>query len=773
MAVFAWNPQKAPLQAGAITVETKAHDATGYHYLVTAKLPNDKTVNADIIINGSIWSPDAYSPFAKSLLSALEVASKQEKDSSPSRPIQVLLNPLAGEIQNQNRQVSEWLTAHPMDAEAHEQASLVIGTLGLRENSGKYWDARGFCNRSTAHLAMAGAIRGDQRLSDAGFLGELIIGLLDDTKADCVTRIEELRKRAEKDSDLLPWINVCVLRNSRDWRVLKDPPIATLLEKIEYFRAYCEAIDSNEGARLLPSLHPEEIADWSRIVLEFDFSVELGHRFATGALKGELLEIARIFPQIQKQKLSPDSLAGILNQWPGGAIQAGKNAEPCYSVIDDGAWALFFQRNLNHVSTETLDFLREKWGVPEEAGKFEKQIGELFGHLSLFPMALVTWKPGNKVDAASREAFRRLLREHTECVTSQSWDAFMKTAHGPLIDLPKMPLWFSPPIPAGTAYCFSHRYRTLPQMFHVGAPALEKYLAIAPLQIGLACDYLVARYTNHPDATQVKEVFGPMLDYHLAAMQWYASAIQDNQEQYEAISKKIARFDPWQYVTLWSYYKERHLDDKAAEAFQAAIDHEADAVGLANYSGWLVNYYYDHGQKDRAMTVARFAAEVYSFRGLEAMAGLMEKTGDLKEAENYFDKIRERYDSAGPLAGFYLRQSRQNPGGPYGDKLKSTLAAVFPNGLQDVALSDFSGKPAHGVLIKNENEMLLKSGLKKDTIIVALDGKRTESFKQYVFVRQMTDSPHMEFIVYQNGKYQCVKAEVPDRKFELDFVTWP
>jgi len=30
----------------------------------------------------------------------------------------------------------------------------------------------------------------------------------------------------------------------------------------------------------------------------------------------------------------------------------------------------------------------------------------------------------------------------------------------------------------------------------------------------------------------------------------------------------------------------------------------------------------------------------------------------------------------------------------------------------------------------------------------------------------------MEFIVFQAGKYQLVKAEVPDRRFGVDFRSW-
>ena len=104
--------------------------------------------------------------------------------------------------------------------------------------------------------------------------------------------------------------------------------------------------------------------------------------------------------------------------------------------------------------------------------------------------------------------------------------------------------------------------------------------------------------------------------------------------------------------------------------------------------------------------------------------------------------------------------------------MKTGLGVIFPNGIHEVSLNDFSDLPKSGVFIANENELVLKSGLKKGTIIVALDGKRTENFVQYGYVRGLTTSPHMELIVYQDGKYQLIKAGVPERRFWANFVSW-
>ena len=55
---------------------------------------------------------------------------------------------------------------------------------------------------------------------------------------------------------------------------------------------------------------------------------------------------------------------------------------------------------------------------------------------------------------------------------------------------------------------------------------------------------------------------------------------------------------------------------------------------------------------------------------------------------------------------------------------------------------------------------------------MALDGKRTDTFEQYVLVRGLTEDPSMRIIVYHDGAYKEVKCMVPQRMFNLDFGTY-
>jgi len=290
MAWFAKTKNQPSLTAEAVSVEEQSSPDKPL-YAATIRLPDRPEIKVMIPIAGMVWDPAVYTPVANAMFEALSILPVKNDMVIDSRPVSTLLNPKAEEIQRLNHAVSKWLNEHPLDPEGHEQASLVIGTLGLRENSGVFWDTRWFCNRAAAHLAFAKALRHNAPYSDSGDLGELIIGLLSDTKRDCKTRIEELKKRAEQSSDLRAWTTICELRNSRDWSFVMNRDSASLLERIGLFRAYGEAVSAGGASEILLARPPEPIPDWSRIMLQLPFGVGDGHVYTKNALSLEFRDI--------------------------------------------------------------------------------------------------------------------------------------------------------------------------------------------------------------------------------------------------------------------------------------------------------------------------------------------------------------------------------------------------------------------------------------------------------------------------------------------------
>src|SRR5262249_697713 len=154
------------------------------------------------------------------------------------------------------------------------------------------------------------------------------------------------------------------------------------------------------------------------------------------------------------------------------------------------------------------------------------------------------------------------------------------------------------------------------------------------------------------------------------ALRWYAYFVEGDVQEYMRTCREIAKYDPDEYVRLGEYCVDHKMETEAVEAFQAGIDKGANAIMVANSSTWLVNYYYDHGQKDHAVAIAKNAAEVYSARGLSTMAELQERMDNLDEAESYFEKIEERYDDSSLLMAFYQRQATSHPDSKFAAKFK-------------------------------------------------------------------------------------------------------
>ena len=286
----------------------------------------------------------------------------------------------------------------------------------------------------------------------------------------------------------------------------------------------------------------------------------------------------------------------------------------------------------------------------------------------------------------------------------------------------------------------------------------------------MCSSYVYAVGGNHLDVEQFRGAMAPLLPYYLPALRAEASLVKNDPAQYSVVMNQAAALDPSYYVELGKYLVDHHQETKAAQAYQDAINHGADAVLVANSCAWLVNYDYDHGQQAQAIAIAQRAAAVYSEKGLETWAALLERMGREPEAISIYQQIRTRYRDDKPLLSFYARHASSNP--EYAAKWQEAQTALFPQGVQTVTLDQFTGAPTDGVLVHGSNALSRQCGLKAGAIVVALDGKRVQNMEQYTFVRTLTDVPHLDLLVFQDNQYQAIHANIPNRKFELVFTTW-
>jgi len=142
----------------------------------------------------------------------------------------------------------------------------------------------------------------------------------------------------------------------------------------------------------------------------------------------------------------------------------------------------------------------------------------------------------------------------------------------------------------------------------------------------------------------------------------------------------------------------------------------------------------------------------------------MERMGRLDEAEEYEKKIQERYNDSSNLIAFYKRQLDQG-NASYKSKYDDTIRTIFPQGLKQVTLADFSGPPTGGMRFQATNAAMKSNGVSSDQVIVALDGYKVENVAQYTMARGFSDSPNMQLIVWDGKTYQILSVNQPGRLF--------
>ena len=330
--------------------------------------------------------------------------------------------------------------------------------------------------------------------------------------------------------------------------------------------------------------------------------------------------------------------------------------------------------------------------------------------------------------------------------------------------------WHSHNPPPGTVYDLSPRLNHPSLVNSPGTVArFEQLHELAPNDCRIINFLLKRHFNNKPTYDQATNLFEAVLPYSINAMRTVANTVYDQPEQYQKLMLQAAALDPVCYYTLGDYEIGRHEEDLAAKYIDQACAADPDSVRVSNKSIWRVKYYLKKGQIDKARQIADDAAEVYSARGLESKGILLEQTTNYDGAFEWFAKIEERYDDSKPLILFCERYKNLTGDTRFEPEVKKRLKKLFPNGTESVAVTDFRNAPVDGVLIRQQNGLLTETGLRAGDVIVALNGTRTHTFDQYMYVRESLPGPELDLIVWQGSAYHEIKASPPNHLFGVDF----
>jgi tetratricopeptide (TPR) repeat protein len=234
----------------------------------------------------------------------------------------------------------------------------------------------------------------------------------------------------------------------------------------------------------------------------------------------------------------------------------------------------------------------------------------------------------------------------------------------------------------------------------------------------------------------------------------------------EDLLRKQAALDPDDYYKLGDFLMSRGKADDAADAYRKGAQQGNDAVLFANSIKPLVKYDFEHNQQDEAMTMAKKAADVYSYGGLDTYAWLLCKLNRGPEAVDIEKQIQQRY-GGDPLPEFYVAHPDLFP-----KESAAVIQRYYPNGLPTVTLADFTAPPIDGDRFDTESPETKRAGLQAGDVVVALDAHPVHSGAEYALIRAMSDSPELDLIVWRSGKYFEIKASPPERSFHIKASTY-
>jgi hypothetical protein len=736
------------------------------------------TVSVDVDVKRDPWAAESFAAIARAAMAESPASADVPSSLEEMHPALLELTPAA--LVNANRIVSQALSNNMRDATAHEAAALILGAFSLRESAGRFSDVRWGLNRMTAHLAMAAVLRGSAEPSVDGMLAVAVRLALANHQAQALQRVEQLRQHSESPS-ILAWTRVVELRVTEDWRRLSSPETASLLERQEYFRARRETVSNASAQTELASLHADDSVEWLRIMEGSPLPVSDGRVVAESGLAAERAEAAAVFEAMNGRPL-PDDATSELNLRASGCItEAGPQ------VLPWSAWAEFFQRHLARLIGNIDNFYRHRLGDVTGAEAAKRGLDDQLGGLALFPAATAFRTRGKKGSEADLTHIRKAIdfaARAPERVTAQAW-AFLETsaryeavAHG----MPLAAKWFMKPTAYRPFDAASRVDRVTPRP---GMNDLAAVLEAAPHDFALSWGYLKRRYLDAAPYAEVQRVFGARLEYDMRTLTLAKERLEHDMatltladerrnvaKEQEALMRGGCAVYIGECSALAALFVRQDRDDEAAAEYERVFsDPSFDAVGMANQSGWLVNYYFEHGKTFAAKALADRSAQVGSYRGMVTAGHLYERLERWSEAEKLYQQAAARYQNDSDLIAFYYRAVNTHKQAQFETARNESVGRIFPGGLRPAAPATMSA-PERGVIVTKDNALSRKAGLQAGDIVVGLEGWQVESLPQYRAVNAFVDRDEMKLSVWR-GKTFDVTLSAPNRSIGIEFRTYP
>jgi len=713
-------------------------------FRVTARL-GQRPVERDLELADHVWSARTYGALARDALGDAPIPARGDADTAlPARLTDLQVTVLDAE----SRRVSEALTAHPLDAQRLDEAALVAAALALREGPGCFEDTR-------FELARVAALRALGSVVDAGparpaaALADAIVAAIINRQVDALAIVEPLAA-AGSDPGVQAWARAIAMRVDGDYRRVTDPRQATRVEKREVVRSMImTGFNADDAAQRLG------LGDDGSLYLDYaevragimGASVGEGNRFIMPAFQLETMAAQ----EVMGAKAAAKDLAALLGPHTWLPLVHDGKAE----VISRNVWSGCFQRRFLETALAQKNHIKSMLGYDDATVKrYADWEDQVLGTLPLHPfLAVVRFRksyegpPGPK-DCSQAAAIGAATPEAVPAVP-----LFM--AAGACTGMYHS--FFNPGFP--TATLLEANTRLSFGLVHRDPPKLEAWAKLAPYDIVVLGELTRARLQHGGSYGDIAPLWAHREAY---AIDTYARdlAVTPTEERLRLL-KRACDMRADECIAYGNRLLGDGRDDEAAAALERAYASASERVLMANNSVWLVGYHLTHGHAARAREIAEAAAEVYSYGGLAAMAGLLEYMGDAKGAETVWSEISERYEKTKiALFEFYVRQNIRDPRA-YVEESAEARALLFPrSGVHRwSAPADASVSPEQGLFITKLGSNLARARLQVGDIVVAMEGYAVESAAQAATLQPLAKRKTVRLMVWRQGRY--LPVEIP------------
>jgi hypothetical protein len=722
----------------------------------------------DVVVNLStyVWDPGAYVELARS--AGAETAPRDP--TSDDSVAAALLDFKIESFQVQNDTISIALHNDYRNPQNHEAAALLLAAFAFREASRNFYDPRLILCRAAAHLAVARAMRGGEaEASASGQLADIVLQVVTGRTGPAMTQLDGFERRTSAPA-LQSWARALRQRATLDWRV---PPAddSSLLERLQHVRALSRMLGVSHSLDYLEKNTPEAVPDWGWITTDTPATVESGNVLLEPTISQTITEAMQALgissgDSVEKVDalLSREPAVSSLDRADAGGIR----------VIDDGMWSAFYQRELAHVAEQGYVFYRNVLGSPEPAARFEKEVDWLLGRQPLWPFVKRLLVQANASDAdpakrvqvaadygAAMAQVLPLLKERPQTVPYLAWlhAAAVPPGVAP-VSVPQTTLWFRTVFPTGTAF-ESRRMnvqKIMPGDFIAHADAIHE---LSPWEPPITINWSIVRCHKNGGCTpqQERENFAAIADYNLTAMRKFVESGPDP----VAGLKHLCELSASDCAKLGDWFLRHDRFAEAAAAFQDFFDRDLDRVEASGGVEWLVRYYQKSGRTREALRAAEAAGLVGSFAGMKALAGFLEREGNVNDAERVYRGMSERYDDGTRLLAFLLRRADATGMPPTALDYRSLLERYFGGDLEHVTTAGMTGPPVKGLFVRQTNEWDEKFGFRRGDIIVAVDGVRVWTRQQEAILYARSFDAPIRYTLWRGTGY--IDLERPFRQY--------